>query len=176
LLEEKQITYKVTELYEEYSSKIFKYILKMTQNVQVAEDLTHDTFLKVFYYLKSGNEIDYPKTFIYRTARNVTVDSLRKKKPFHLLKDLFNQRSQSSVSTEYVVQFREDAREILNLLSQLKTDFREVIILRKIEGFSIQETAKILGWSESKVKTTLFRALRELEAKQEKGGIVNEIS
>ncbi|WP_231514889.1 RNA polymerase sigma factor [Oceanobacillus salinisoli] len=59
-------------------------------------------------------------------------------------------------------------------LHRLKTSYRQVIILRKIEGFSIQETAQILKWSESKVKSTLFRALRTLEEQLKKGGTAYE--
>jgi RNA polymerase sigma-70 factor (ECF subfamily) len=49
-----------------------------------------------------------------------------------------------------------------------------VIILRKVKDFSIYETAMILGWSESKVKSTLFRAIQAFEKEMLKEGLLNE--
>ncbi|GGA72423.1 RNA polymerase sigma factor [Ornithinibacillus halotolerans] len=166
---------KVTELYDEYHVLIFKYILKMTKDVQLAEDLTHDTFLKLFDYLLDGKEIDYPKTFIYRMARNVTIDYLRKKNPLSKWKDMFWNTSWYSPSVEKIVEIRQDSLELLELISMLRPpSYRDVVILRKVEGFSIRETAEILNWSESKVRVTLSRAMKKLEEKIHKGGVLSE--
>ncbi|WP_373323202.1 RNA polymerase sigma factor [Alkalihalobacterium chitinilyticum] len=59
-------------------------------------------------------------------------------------------------------------------LKKLKRPYQDVIILRKIKDLTIKETAEILGWKESKVKTTLFRGLDALRKQMEKEGYVNE--
>lgn len=48
-------------------------------------------------------------------------------------------------------------------LTELKPEFRNVIILRGLKEFSIKETAEILNWKESKVKTNYFRAMQKLK-------------
>ncbi|WP_236026634.1 RNA polymerase sigma factor [Alicyclobacillus suci] len=52
--------------------------------------------------------------------------------------------------------------EVEEALNQLKDTYRQVVVLRYIENFSTQETSEILGWSETKVRTTAHRALIRL--------------
>ncbi|WP_283778968.1 sigma factor-like helix-turn-helix DNA-binding protein, partial [Peribacillus frigoritolerans] len=60
------------------------------------------------------------------------------------------------------------------MLSDIKFTDRKVFVLRKIKGFSIEDTAKILSWSESKVKSTLFRAIPALKKQLIKEGYWDE--
>ncbi|MGE7623514.1 RNA polymerase sigma factor [Viridibacillus sp. NPDC096237] len=48
-------------------------------------------------------------------------------------------------------------------LMMLKLEYREALILRKMEGLSIKESAKILGWTEAKVKNNTIRAMQALK-------------
>lgn len=75
---------------------------------------------------------------------------------------------------EEMVEIKESSQELYSALAKLKDSYREVIILRKIKEFSIEETSIILGWSESKVKSTLFRAIQALEKKLLKEGFLSE--
>ncbi|WP_308417928.1 RNA polymerase sigma factor [Halalkalibacter okhensis] len=75
-----------------------------------------------------------------------------------------------------VVQIKESSRELFDALSELKKTYRDVIILRKIKEFSTKETAMILNCSESKVKSTLNRAIPALEKQLLKEGYLHENS
>lgn len=165
----------ILEWYDQYSIQIYKYIVKIINDTHQAEDLTQDTFIKVYKYLVH-KEVDYPKVFLYRTAHNIAVDYIRKQAPIRLMKNIFPERKDSKASTESIIEGREELKDLYKTLSHLKSSYRQVIILRKMEGLSIQETAQILNWSESKVKSTLFRALRALEDRLKKGGTDNERS
>ncbi|MUV38222.1 RNA polymerase sigma factor SigX [Lentibacillus sp. JNUCC-1] len=166
--------HQITEWYDDYSLSLFKYILKMIHDAQQAEDLTHDTFIKAYTYVMKGKEVTYPKTFLYRTAHNLTIDHIRKHKPIQMIKDFFSNREDPGPSVEKLVEIRESSQELFSALSRLKPNYRQVIILRRIEVFSVKETAEILDWSESKVKSTLFRGLQKLEEELQKGGVMNE--
>ncbi|QKY71042.1 RNA polymerase sigma factor [Lentibacillus sp. CBA3610] len=166
----------IVQWYDQYSAPVFKYILKMIKDVQRAEDLTQDTFIKAYKYMSGETTVKYPKTFLYRIAHNLTIDYLRKQAPINIMEDFLSRKKDPGPSIEKIVEIREGARELYEALSLLKTSYRQVIILRKIEDFSVQETAHILNWSESKVKSTLFRALRNLEKLLIKGGFINETS
>lgn len=174
LLDEAVIRERINQWYDEYSDPLFKYILKMIKDVQQAEDLTQDTFVKAYKYILANKEVSYPKTFLYRTAHNVTIDHIRKQAPIQIMKDIFTNKKDPRPSVESVIEIRESSRELYEALTTLKPGYRQVIMLRKIEEFSIRETADILNWPESKVKTTLFRALRALENQLSKGGMTNE--
>lgn len=161
--------------YDEYSKSIFQYIYKIIQNAYQAEDLTQDTFIKTYDFLcKDGGEVIFPKTFLYRTGHNLTMDYLRKQKPLQYFKLQYINQTQCELNTESIVEIKEESKKIYEELAKLKLPYRQVLILRKVEQFSTRETAEILNWSESKVKSTLQRALVKLEANLIKGGVINE--
>lgn len=56
----------------------------------------------------------------------------------------------------------EEYTELIDTLNNLKDSYKQVIILRKLQGYSVKETGEILNWSENKVKVTLSRAIRSL--------------
>ncbi|MEK3808074.1 RNA polymerase sigma factor [Bacillus sp. FSL H8-0547] len=164
----------IEEWYSHYHQTIFKYILMMTKDYQQAEDLTHETFLKAFRQHHTFRQESSPKTWLFRIAHNVTVDYARKQKPVRLIMELFRQKKDSCLLPEHFVEMKERSQELYQALEMLKDSHREVIILRKIKGFSISETSEILGWSETKVKSTLSRAILALEKTLIKEGYQDE--
>lgn len=163
----------IIDWYDKYSESIFKYIWSMINDYQQAEDLTHDTFIKVFNYINSGNSVDYPTTFIYRTAHNITIDYIRKHAPVKIIKDFVLRETKTrEPPIENQVLANEQFKELYEEVLSLKQPHRQVILLRKMDGFSVKETAEILNWSEGKVKTTLFRAMKVLGKRlEERGGL-----
>lgn len=164
----------ITEWYQQHGDSIFRYILLMVRDHQQAEDLTQETFIKAFRHYESFERKANPKTWLFRIAHNLTVDFIRKQKPLELLKELVLLGKSTNTFPEGIVEIRENSTELYHALSQLKGPHREVIVLRKIREFSIQETGEILNWSESKVKNTLSRALSALEKQLNKEGIIHE--
>lgn len=164
----------IIQWYDEYSMQLFKYILKMIKDAEQAEDLTQETFMKAYRYLLKDKEVTYPKTFLYRTAHNLTIDYIRKKSPIQMVTEFFTQQKAPGPSIESIVEIKETSRELYDALSAIKSTYRSAIILRKIDGFSVRETAQILDWSESKVKSTLSRGLKALEKELNKGGVVHD--
>ncbi|SHF77953.1 RNA polymerase sigma factor [Ornithinibacillus halophilus] len=163
----------VSDWYDEYSDAIIKFILLMIHDYQTAEDLTHDTFIKAYRNYETFKGDSKIKTWLFQIAHNVTVDYLRKQKPILFLKNIFPLIDTSMLPDEEMV-VKEDSKELYQALAKLKLSYQKVIILRKLKEFSIQETSEILGWSEGKVKTTLYRALPALEKQLRKGGFSSD--
>ncbi|WP_413306331.1 RNA polymerase sigma factor [Bacillus sp. 1P10SD] len=160
--------------YEEFNEPLFKYIFMMIQDYQQAEDLRHEVFLKAYVHYDSFRRQSNPKTWLYSIAHNITIDFIRKRKPILLLKEAFLFKKDPNPLPEDRIQMKESAYELYRALGAIKDSYREVIILRKIKEFSIEETAEILGWSDSKVKSTLFRAIPVLEKQLLKEGYLLE--
>lgn len=164
----------IADWYLHHSDSVFKYIFMMIQDHQQAEDLTHDTFIKAYKNFHLFEERAKARTWLFRIAHNVTIDYIRKRKPVTILKDIFSTKKDTSPLPEDVVEVRESSRELYQALGNLKASYREVIILRKIKGFSIKETSEVLNWSEGKVKTTLYRAIPALEKQLTEEGFIHE--
>lgn len=164
----------VTEWYDRYSDSVFSYIFVMVRDYQLAEDLTQETFIKAYKKHHSFEKRAEPKTWLFRIARNITIDYIRKQKPISLLKELFHTKQDTDPSPQDVMELREVSEELYRALNNIKPHYREVIILRKLKGFSTKETSDVLNWSESKVKSTLHRAIPALEKQLTKEGFLNE--
>lgn len=164
----------IADWYDQHSKSILSFILLMVKDYQQAEDLTHDTFVKAYVYYDSFNNHSSEKTWLFSIAHNLTVDFLRKRKPSAFFKELFLSQKDNHLLPEEMMKVKENSYELYQALGQIKDTYRKVIVLRKIKGFSIVDTAKILGWSESKVKSTLFRAIPVLKKQLIKEGFLNE--
>lgn len=154
---------RISDWYDQHSTSILSFILLMVKDYQQAEDLTHDTFVKAYLYYDSFKQHSSEKTWLFSIAHNLTVDFLRKRKPSLTFKEIFLFQRDNNRLPEELIQIKEESYELYKALGELKDTYRKVIVLRKIKGFSIEDTAKILNWSESKVKSTLFRAIPALK-------------
>jgi len=164
----------ISDWYDQHSKSLLSFILLIVKDYQLAEDLTHDTFIKAYLHYDSFKHHSSEKTWLFSIAHNLTVDYLRKHKPTMLFKEMFLLKKDDKPLPEEVFQIKEESYELYKALEKLKDTYRKVIVLRKIKGFSIEDTAKILDWSESKVKSTLYRAIPALKKQLKKEGYLNE--
>lgn len=164
------VTEWAAQLYERYSDDICRYIFYIVHDMELAEDLMQETYFRAIKawhsYKKKANE----RTWLYTIARNVSIDYLRKKRLIHWVA-LHKKHTSPLAVPEGLMEENEEIKQLYYLIKKLKRPYREVIYLRKIHELPIKDTATILGWSESKVKNTLMRALRALKAELVKEGI-----
>ncbi len=150
------------ELFAMYHNELYRYVRFSLRNQTAAEDLVQDIFLQV---LKSWGQYRgdaSPKTWLWTIARNCVVDYTRKHKRDRL-RDLFIDEVGGVAQAPGTA-----AIEAEELMRCVTGDQRQVVVLRVLQDWSISDTAKILGWSESKVKTTLHRAIEKM--RREGGG------
>ena len=161
--------------YQIHSDTIYSYIRMLVKDETLAEDLTQDTFVKAFEGLSGFRHEAQTSTWLIRIARNVTIDYIKKRKPllfFSLETGIDLLASKENVERSVVDD--EEAQDLYEKISELKRSYREVIMLRKIQEFSIAETAATLNWSEAKVKMTLQRALKKLQEKYDTGEVFQD--
>lgn len=133
----------------------------MCGNRAEAEDLTQQTFFKIFRAEEKKQSLPQEeaemKFFLYRVARNTFFDK------FRFFKRL--RRFQKSESVKEQVQVDDSLKLILRqLIEALPQRQREVFILRHWHGFSTREAAKMLNINEGSVKSHLSRAIEKLKA------------
>ncbi|MDP4084989.1 MAG: sigma-70 family RNA polymerase sigma factor [Bacillota bacterium] len=157
-------------LFHDYSTLIYRFLVLMVNSREEAEDLTQEVFIRAYKGLPNFKGESSYKTWLYTIARNIAYDHCRKKKTLHFFKGLAHLEKNEPVPEEILAK-KEQTQYLYKALVELKLSYREIIILRKIKGYQINETAEILGWSEAKVKTTLHRALNALKNELLKKGL-----
>ncbi len=166
-MEKKFIQQQINELYHLYNKDIFQYIYFLTRDREQSKDLMQETFLRAYKNYSSFRD-ENSKGWLFYIARNITIDTMRRKKPISYLLDIIPAISSVYDTPDQVASFNETEHELYMALGKIKRSYRDVIILRKIEEFSIKETSQILGWSESKIKSNLLRGLKALKKELEK--------
>ncbi|MBY0123032.1 RNA polymerase sigma factor [Bacillus sp. S/N-304-OC-R1] len=161
----------VMEWYELYYEDIYRFILFMMDDKQSCEDFVHDTFVRAYTAYEYFNYRSSIKTWLFSIAKHIVMDEIRKRKRRKLFLSFAPEKDiPSSFNVEQYVENKQTVRQLIESLFRLKSNYRLVIILRKIEGFSTKEAADILNWSEDKVRKTLSRALQALRKMTEDEG------
>jgi RNA polymerase sigma-70 factor (ECF subfamily) len=153
------------ELYDLYVDKIYRFIFFKISSVEEAEDLTAETFLKVWGYLNSEKKVENVKALLYRVARNLVVDLYRQRAQAEKV-ELNGEEGEwlaEEETTEELVGITLEIEKLQEHLAKLKEDYREVIILRFVEELSFQEIAKIMDKSKGAVRVLIHRALKTLK-------------
>jgi len=158
------------ELYDRYAPKIYRYVYFKVATITEAEDLTAEVFLKTWEYVQRHAEnpekrIENFRAFIYRLARNAVVDYYRQKREASILSDeamLERVPAPEEVSAAAQVALASDMVTVENALKGLKDEYRELLILKYIEGYATHEIAQILEKQKGAVRVAIHRALQAL--------------
>ena len=153
----------VVDIFKKYNDRIYRYIfIRVNFNKQIAEDIAQEVFVKV---LKNKQSFDPRKSslknWIFIIARNLVIDYYRKKK-FENIPD----GAQEYVSNnEDNIEDKAAFTEILDKLSELTDEEKELIIFYYIEDFSIDEISELVGKKYTATKISIYRALDKLKEK-----------
>ncbi len=153
----------LSELYKRHAQAIYRYVYYRVGDVEVAEDLVSEVFLKALEGIESFTYKGAPfASWLYRIARARVIDYFRRQaKRDHLSLDVTSVSGKVAPHTEVEAQLQ---REQLRLaIARLTEDQQQVIILKFIEGLSNAAVAQILDKTEGAVKSLQHRALASLQ-------------
>jgi RNA polymerase sigma-70 factor (ECF subfamily) len=150
------------KLYDIFAKRIYQYFAYRLNNRDIAEDLTSQTFIKSLekianYNTRKGNF----SSWIYTIARNTLIDHVRADHHIHDLEEIWNLSSPTNLNTE--IEHRIEREKILQILSKLPTNTKDIVMMRVWDELSYQEIATLTGKSESACKMTFSRALTTLK-------------
>lgn len=167
------------QLHELARSQNYYVILKIVKNVQDAEDLLQDTWLKIYQNLGQIHDTRLGSFLSWsgKVASNTALDFLRKKRPV-LFSDLQNEEGSEQVSfdiqdfaienqPELAFDQKETSEIIQELLSGLADEQRICVIMFYLQEMSIREIAESMGCSENTIKSRLNYARKKIQAQGE---------
>lgn len=159
------------EAYNRYSDELFRHSSLRLSDRDRARELTQECFLKTWEYVQKGNTIDDFRPFLYRTLRNLIIDEYRRKKS-RSLEAMLEGTEETDVevllpadesNTLEAAIDRFEGKRALQALEKLPDLYKEVLVLRYIEGLSPQEIAECVGESENAVSVRIHRGLKKLK-------------
>jgi RNA polymerase sigma-70 factor (ECF subfamily) len=161
-MEHSDIEQSFLKLYDQFADSMFRYCYFRVSSRQTAEDLTQETFMRIWNYLATGKTIENPKAFLYRIAGNLIIDYYRKKKDASLdaLSDFgFDP---SGDGEDSILEYAESMR-MRDTVQKVESPYRQVLIMRYIDNFSITEIAEELQESENTISVRIHRGVQKLK-------------
>lgn len=145
----------------ELGPAVFRLAKSVVRDDSLADDVTQETFIKVWKHLDDFRGESSLRSWVLRIAHNQAVSSLRKIKDSATDPSRLPDRSEE-ISTSRVVEGRLAVDDLSDVLDGFDDLTREIVVLREIEGMSYDEIADALGVPIPTVKTRLLRARRRM--------------
>jgi len=162
-----QIKKQFENLYEEQADAIYRLCLYKTSNVEQAEDLVQEAFVRLWNSLSEGKKIDNLKAFLYQITRNLITDFYRKKKAVSL-DNMQDQGFEPSNTDHEQIENKSEIRIMLKIIEQLDEKYRDIVYMKLVEEMDIKEISSILKITSNNATVRLHRGLKYLKEILEK--------
>ena len=166
------------ELIKDYKKTAYNIALRIMRNVEDAEDASQEALIKIFKNISSFNMESTFKVWMYRIIVNTCIDFKRRKNistvSIDETMDLGSGRevqreiSDESYNPDALIERNYSTQLVNDAINALEDDFKTIIILRDIKGFTYDEVSQILNCNLGTVKSRLSRARKKLKEILEK--------
>lgn len=147
------------QLYEKYSREIYLYLLSLSGDPRLSEDVMQDTFIKALLSLDSSHA--NLRAWLYTVARNLYFDKARRKKLEREVEE--SMEYSEPPGPEELLQVKIRNERLKEALMRLEPRKREVITLQYFSGLKVKEIAEIMRLSQENVRVLAFRAKKEMK-------------
>ncbi|MGA1248961.1 MAG: RNA polymerase sigma factor [Candidatus Kapaibacteriota bacterium] len=145
-------------LYKRHSPRIYSYVRKILGDVQATDDIFQETFVRFYEMGVSGQDIQNVQGYLLKISRNLCLNEKAKK--YNTSTITIENFEFPSLDTPY--EQKELSRLISTALEMLPEDYKEVLILREMYGYSYNEIAEIVETSMPIVRTRIYRAKQKI--------------
>lgn len=161
------------QLLERHRTSVINFLFRMVQNKAIAEELAQEVFLRVYRSRLSYEASAKFTTWLFRIATNLAFNWLRDQKGRKSQDSLQDDAAQAATrrltdgqpSVESVLVYQVKLHEVREAIAKLPDKQRAAILMHKYEEMEYSQIAKVLGCSESAVKSLLFRAYESLRVR-----------
>ena len=159
------------EIVERYQAKVFSIIYGILRNHNDAEDIAQQVFSKVYFSIRNFDFRSSLLTWIYKITVNECYDYLRKKRVRKLVyesdfseEDATRMEASDPAIDPSMPMDRRLAQQdlVVKLLEKVSKEDRTLILLKEVEGHSVEELAAMTGLNENTIKVKLFRTRQKL--------------
>ena len=149
------------ELYDRFFRDVYLFILAMSKDPHIAEEITQETFFKALKEYRHFRGSCSVKSWLCQIAKNLYISDTRRKKPVH--SETLDELPDASDVEEICIR-KNDALSIYKVLHCLSEPYKEVFTLRVLGDLSYKEIAEIFGKQETWARVTYHRAKLKIQA------------
>ena len=156
------------EAFSEYNDALFRHAALRISDRERAIDLVHDTFTKVWTYIKNGHEVEQYRPFLYKVLNNLIIDEYRKQREQSLDALLAQEGVTEGSFSDLVEDTTEalaatlDGKQAFTLVATLPDVYREVLLFRFVDGLGPKEISELVEETENVVSVRIHRGLKLL--------------
>lgn len=159
------------EMVDRYQNKVFSIIYGILRNRNDAEDIAQQVFAKIYFSIQSFDSRSSLLTWIYRITVNECYDYLRKRRARRLVyesdcsaEEVQNlEGSDAMVDSAAPVDRQLAERDlVMKLLAKIPEQARSLLVMKEVEGYSVEELVAITGLNENTIKVKLYRTRQKL--------------
>lgn len=155
------------KIYRTYFNDVYYFILSISKNKEIAEDITSETFFKALKNIDNFRGDSSIKTYLFQIAKN-TYFSYLKKDNRDINLENFEILIEESINAEDEVIKKEEKSDLNNLVNSLKEPHRSIVKFRVWEEMSFKDIGNIYGKSENWACVTFHRAKKTLKESWDK--------
>lgn len=144
-------------VYEAYRARLYTFLVRLTQDEQLARDLSQETWLRLAANARRLEPNTEPAAWLFRVARNLFVSQRRWAAVHEAALSALRLAGPTSESPLERVASNATQRRIERAFAELPTRYREVLLLVAVEGFGAPDVAAMLGISHAAVRQRLSR-------------------
>jgi RNA polymerase sigma-70 factor (ECF subfamily) len=152
-----------SQIYDEHVDKIYRFVFFKVSDESLAQDITSETFTRLWKEISEDKEVKNPHGFLFKVARNLIFDYYRTKDHNPINLDNVDTILDKNQDIEKKIVQDDDMRIILTAMDKLNDDYRVALSMYYIEQEPISEVAKALGKSNGATRVIIHRAMRELK-------------
>jgi len=151
------------ELFRRYDRRIYPFVLKMIRTTALAEEITHEIFIKIWQHREKLEAIDNPEAYIFTIAARHTLDQIRRQlNESRMLQRLSVVRKEAHNDTDETLLLRDRAALIQQAVDQLSPQQKAVYTLSRQEGMNYEQIGRQLNISPNTVRNHLVKALQAI--------------
>lgn len=149
-------------IFDRYSNRVYVYALKLLKSEEVAEEIVHDVFLKLWKQPVAAT-IDNVEAYLKVAARNMVFNAMRKERLVARVSQHIKRHSPGNSNiTEEMIQYQDTVTVFQEAVKALPPQQRQVYLLCRSKGMQYVQAARVLSISPLTVKTHMQKALRFL--------------
>lgn len=149
------------KIYRDHFSNVYKYILSISQNEAIAEEVVQETFFKAMKNIKQFNGKCKLYVWLCQIAKNTYYDIYKKLKKYNLTSNNNDSFSESNLEINYID--KETSEKLHVLLHKMKEPYKEVFTLRVFGELSFSQIGELFNKTDSWARLVFYRAKKKLQ-------------